>query len=224
MLFLVLRLYLVTILTLIHLKRLHIRGHPKKPDKSKKPKEQTALLTTSSVGQFPQFVPAAAQFAPAAGQFVVNDPRQGFMPVHDQRQNVFACQCAPIPPSSFQPMYPYGMQSVSAPSDSSRASATVLAVGNQALPGYVDPYRAPFYAAQQPHLKCIRWLAVMHGGGGGWRLSNAWWRRWRLSRRRWRRHLSRRRRLSRCSFVLTRSCAAIFSCTTPSSFYELAWK
>ena len=79
-----------------------------------------------------------------AGQFMVNDPRQGFVPFYDHRQHVLAAQYTP-------PAYQYGVQSF-APSDVPRAQATVLAVGHQALPGYGDPYCAPSYPGSQPHL------------------------------------------------------------------------
>ena len=65
----------------------------KRSDKSKKTHDTTVLLATSAdtasppVGPFPQF-------SPVAGQFMVNDPRQGFMPFYDQRQHVLAAQYA----------------------------------------------------------------------------------------------------------------------------------
>ena len=121
---------------------------PKKPDKSRKTQEQTAMLATS-VGQF-SHVPAAAQYA-------FGDPRHGFVPVYDQRQHVLAAQYATMPPSSVPPVYQYGMQSLPAP----RVQAEVLAVGHQGLPGYGDTSRVPFYAGPQPQL---------HNSGGGYQV------------------------------------------------------
>ena len=117
---------------------------PTRPTRPKKSQEQTALLTTS-VAAPSQSVAQFSQFGPVAGQYVVNDPRQGFVPFYDHRQQVLAAQYTP-------PAYQYGVQSFSAPSDMPRAQATVLAVGHQALPGYGDPYRAPSYPGSQPQL------------------------------------------------------------------------
>ena len=129
---------------------------PKRTSKPKKSQEQTALLATSvdatsqSVGQYPQF-------GPVAGQFVVNDPRQSFVPFYDQRQHVLAAQYGQVHPSS-APIYQYGMQSLPAPSDMPRSTATVLSVGHQGGSGWVEPYgRAPIYASSP----------LLNSGGGG---------------------------------------------------------
>ena len=131
----------------------------KKPNKPKKTHDATALLATSADTASPS-VGAFSQFGPAAGQFMVNDPRQGFMPYYDQRQHVLAAQYAQMPPPFPSPLYQFGMQPLPAPSEVPRATATVLSVGHQGQSGWGDPYgRASASAPPPSHL--------LNSGGGG---------------------------------------------------------